>query len=108
MWMINVLSAGVATSVAMITAGFATWINPSHATAIYLGVFLALAAAAILVCSRLLGHAGRAWDALWDEHGRSWAVLEAERIAAQATAPPELPPPGGEIDGHGRPEPEDA
>lgn len=104
MWMINLVSSGTAASVAIFASGFATWISPRHATAIFLGVFLTLAAAAFPALCHMLRRAGQAWDALWDEDGRSWAVLEAEHITEQATEPPTLPPTGGDNHGHTRPQ----
>lgn len=103
-WSINLLYSGTMTSAALITAGLATWASPRYGVPIYLGVFVALAAVAALVGSRLLRGVEQVWDAHWDEHGRSWAVLEAERITGQAT-PPKLPPSGGETDGPSRPQP---
>jgi membrane protein implicated in regulation of membrane protease activity len=86
-WSIYLLYSGTATSVALIAAGFATWTCPRHGVPIFLGVFVALAVAAVLAGSRKLRDVEQAWDARWDEHGRSWAVLEAERIAERATQP---------------------
>lgn len=78
-WSIYLIYSGTATSVALIAAGFATWTGPRYGLPIFLGVFVALVAAAVLAGSRILRDVEQAWDAHWDEHGRSWAVLEAER-----------------------------
>lgn len=95
---ILLIYSAIATSTALIAAGLAPWIDPRYGLLLFLGAFVALLAAAAPAGSWLLCRVELVWDARWDEDGRPWAVLEAERITGQAAEPPELPPTGGETE----------